>query len=425
MKRKLHLLLALISATFAAEAQISLEECLQLAAENYPVLKKYDLIDAATDFTIDNAKKGYLPQLTFYGEGTYQSDVAAYPDAFRNFLPEGYEIGNIKKTQYKVGLNLNQVIYDGGNISSAKELAAAEGDTQSRQADVEMYAIRSRVNSLFFSVLLMEERIKLNEDLQALLADNCRKIDAMVTGGIAMQCDAESMKAEYLTACQNATELQSTRNAYLRMLEIFTGQKINTSLAKPDAQMPENLEPERPELRLYESQKRYYAAQLKKINAGIMPQLSLFAQGYYGYPGLNMFEAMMEHKMTLNGIVGLKLTWNIGNFYTLQNNRRKIDTQISIIDNAKDVFLFNNTLQNTEYVYAIEHYEQTLADDDKIIALRNSVRTAAEAKLEHGVIDVNDLIQEINRENKARIDRSTHEIEMLKNIYELKNNVNK
>ena len=60
-----------------------------------------------------------------------------------------------------------------------------------------------------------------------------------------------------------------------------------------------------------------------------------------------------------------------------------------------------------------------MANDEEIIALRQAVRKAAESKLSHGIIDVNDLVRVINHENAARVQRSMHEIEMLKGVYEL------
>ena len=61
-----------------------------------------------------------------------------------------------------------------------------------------------------------------------------------------------------------------------------------------------------------------------------------------------------------------------------------------------------------------------MIDDEKIISLRSAVRKAAESKLAHGIIDVNDLIQEINQENAAKVQQSMHELEMLKEIYDNK-----
>jgi hypothetical protein len=63
-------------------------------------------------------------------------------------------------------------------------------------------------------------------------------------------------------------------------------------------------------------------------------------------------------------------------------------------------------------------------NDEEIVSLRTSVRKAAESKLEHGIIDVNELVRQINNENAAKVQHSIHEIEMLKAQYDLKYTLN-
>ena len=72
----------------------------------------------------------------------------------------------------------------------------------------------------------------------------------------------------------------------------------------------------------------------------------------------------------------------------------------------------------------IERYQKLMKDDEEIIKLRSAVRKAAESKLAHGIIDVNDLVREINAENAARVQQSIHEIEMLKEVYDWQFTVN-
>lgn len=87
---------------------------------------------------------------------------------------------------------------------------------------------------------------------------------------------------------------------------------------------------------------------------------------------------------------------------------------------SRDRFLFDNRLEQIGQQENIERYRKQVAEDDEIIALRSSIRKAAESKLAHGIIDVNDLLKEINNENVARVQQAMHEIEMLKEIYDLK-----
>ena len=138
-----------------------------------------------------------------------------------------------------------------------------------------------------------------------------------------------------------------------------------------------------------------------------------------------MFENMMSSKWSLNGIVGVKMSWNISSFYTLKNQRREIDNAISGINLKRDVFTFNNTLQAEQENAEITRIRTALKDDDRIVELRGRVREAAEARLEEGVIDMNTLLTRISEESAAKIARSTHEIELMKAIYDLKHTLNR
>lgn len=404
-----------------ATAQTTLYDCQKWAAENYPLLKRYELLQATTDYTVANINKGWLPQLSAGAQATLQSDVMSLPDGLKSIMSQaGYNVKGLKKDQYKVAIDVSQTIYDGGSIKAAKQAARAEGEAKARQNDVDMFAIRDRVNNLFFGILLAEDKLRLNSDLQQLLLDNCRKLEAMVKGGTATNADLDAVKAEYLNARQQQVELSSARNSYVRMLEIFTGRHIKQPLKRPEAAVPEDISTQRPELSLFNAQAKQLNARSAQLDAAIRPRLTLFAQGYYGYPGYNMFEDMFSHDWSLNGMIGMRLSWNISSLYTHKNEKRKLATAANEIENARDVFLFNNRLQTTQERMAVERYRRIIADDDEIIQLRTSVRLAAEAKLSHGIIDVNGLLQEITRENTARTQQSVHEIEMLKAIYELK-----
>ncbi len=411
--------------TLPVGAQITLDDCQRMAVENYPLLKKYDLIKVSTDYTLSNLDKGYLPQLAMNGQATYQSDVMALPEMLRNMMTQyGYDTKGLTKDQYKVSLDVNQIVYDGGVIRSGKEVAKAEGEVRNRQTDVDMYALRDRINNLYFGILLAEDRLQLNEDMQTLLLDNCRKLEAMLKGGIAMQADVDVVRAEYLNARQQHTEMTSAKDTYRSMLEIFIGRKIEGKLTKPQPAMPVDDEVLRPEMRLFDAQINQMKARLGQIDASLRPTLHLFAQGYYGYPSYNMFEDMFSHDWTLNGMVGVRLNWNIGRLYTHRNEKRKLDASMQEVENMREVFLFSNRLQQTEGRMTVEKYRRMIQEDNEIMTLRTSVRKAQEAKLEHGIVSVNDLLQEITRENKAGLEHSIHEIEMLKSMYELKNTLN-
>lgn len=411
--------------TLPTVAQFTLDECQQLARENYPLLQKYDLIKQTAAYSIENINKGYLPQLSLSGQASYQSETTGLPDALKSMLANsGYK--GMEKDQYRIALELNQVLWDGGNIKAQKKVASANEKMQVAQTDVAMYDVRNRVNELFFGILLLEEKLQLNAELQTLLQNSFRKLETQNAHGTAMKSDVNVIKAELLRAKQDRIALQSMRKSYLQMLAIFIGKEAESidNLQKPVAAMPSVPKNQRPELLLYATQMQQAQAQNDLLKAALYPKLSFFAQGFYGYPYYDMFDSMFNHNLKLGGIVGVKLSWNIGKLYTFKNEKRQLQLAQKQIETSQEVFLFNNSLQAAQETEAVHQYREMMKADAEIIQLLMTVRQAAEAQLEHGVIDVNDLLREITKENQARINHSTHEIEMLKSIYELRNTIN-
>ena len=401
----------------------TLEECQRAAEQNYPLIRQYDLIEKTTNLTVANIQKGWLPQVSASAQATYQSDVVAFPDEFKQLYQQmGLDMKGLTKDQYRVAIDVNQTIYDGGAISSQKAIAREQGKVQAAQNEVNIYNVRKRVNEMYFGLLLIDEQIKLNTDLQTLLAGNERKLESMTKRGTAAESDLQSVKAERLNAVQKGTELVSQKQMLQRMLSTFCGIEIN-NIQKPQVKSDgRNLATgnQRPELKVLDAQISVLNAQEKALNAALMPKVGVFAQGFYGYPGLNMFEDMMRHKWSLNGLVGARVTWTIGALYTRKNDKAKLQLQRDMTESSREVFLFNNNLEQIQQNENIERYQKLMAHDGEIISLRQAVRKAAESKLAHGIIDVNDLVREINQENAACVQQSVHEIEMLKEIYDNK-----
>ena len=417
-------ILALLMLPAMAQAQ-TLEECQQAAERNYPLIQQYGLIDKTTELTVANIQKGWLPQVSVSAQATLQSDVTAFPDQMQQmYKAMGIDMKGLSKDQYRVGVDVQQMVYDGGVIKSKKEIAREQGNVQTAQNEVNMYNVRKRVNEMYFGLLLLDEQIKLNANLQNLLSANEKKLASMQKNGTAAESDYLNVKAERLNVVQKMTDMQAQRKALVRMLSTFCGIEVKTPI-KPT---PNTHHPTpnngRPELKAINAQLRLADAQEKALDASLMPKFGVFAQGFYGYPGYNVFEDMMNRQWSLNGMIGARLTWNIGAFYTRKNDKEKIQMQRKTAETNRSVFLFNNNLEQIQQNEDIERYRKLMADDEEIINLRSSIRKAAESRLSHGIIDVNDLVKEITNENAAKVQQCVHEIEMLKEIYDLKYTTN-
>ena len=424
MKRTILLLLMVLTA-LTSRAQ-TLEECCRLAREHYPEIRQYDLIAETEQYNISNAARAWIPQVVLSGQATYQSATPTYPEAFNQMIAaNGLDMSGVRKDQYKVVIDVSQNIWDGGQSKANREIAEAEATEQRSQVDASLYDLQSRIQNLYFGILLLDERVAQTEILIEVLDANLNRMCTYYKNGVAMQSDVDAVEAELLTAHQALSQVEASRASYRRMLEVFIGQSLtDKTLTRPAMVAVASRTSAHPKLAMFDAQSNILSAQRNAITASVMPRFSVFAQGYYGYPGLDMFKSMVSAEWTLNAIVGVRMSWNIGAFYTKKNNLNKLDVAERQISVQRDIFLFNTQMQSTQDDGEIARLRSALEDDNRIVELRRSVRMAAESRLENGVIDATDLLRKIADETTATLNRSTHEIELLQATYRLKTTLN-
>lgn len=412
---------------FPAQAEVTLDECRRLAREHYPEIRQYGLIRQTAEFTVANARRAYLPQLSLSAQATWQTDVPDFPDQLKQMLvQQGMSIPGLKKGQYKAVADLDQTFWDGGKSRADRRVAEADEAEAGRSVDVDLYALDARVEELYFGVLLLGERMAQTRLTIGLLQSNLDKVRALQRNGEATQSDADAVEAELLSVRQQLGQAEAAHGSYRRMLSVFTGRELEgEAFGRPELPaLSPAAEAARPELALFDARAGQLAAQELLVKSSVRPRFGGFAQGYYGYPGLNFIADMLKGGGSWNAMVGVRMQWNFGGYYTKRNSLRKLRTVQEQVGVQRDVFLFNNRLQAVQDGGEIARLRRALADDDRIVALRRSVRQAAESRLNNGVIDTDDLLRKITDESRAVIDRSSREIELLKAIYELKHTMN-
>lgn len=401
-----------------AQATITLTQCQELARKNYPLIHQHGLINQTEQFKLENMNKSWLPQLTLNAQASYQSEVTELPfnkDQLTALMP-GADIPSVNKDQYRVVAQLNQTIWDGGNTRALRALTKAEAKAQREQLESELYTVRKRVNELYFGCLLQDELMKQNEVLQKDLSIHIQRIKTMMQNGTANQSDLESMQVELLNTQQKEMEIQASLKAYRLMLGSFIGKELkeDAELALPI--LPEQLKSaanNRPEFRFLEAQNELLQHRHRQLTAGILPRFSAFVQGGYGRPALNMLSNDFEGFY----VAGVRLSWNIGKFYTLKNERKEIATSQRMIHWQKETFLFNTQLQLSKEDTELQKMERLMKADEEIIRLRTSIKQAAVVKLENGVIAVTDLIREIHAEDLARQKAAMHRVQHVMSAY--------
>lgn len=417
-KTKTTFVLSCLCLCLTAKAQTDLEECIRLAYGNYPQIQEYDLIEASRGYDINSAAKAWIPQLSISGKASWQSTVVEMP-----FSIPGYEF-NIPHDQYGITADISQQIWDGGASAIKRKLIDTQADVKARQLEVNMYALRSRVQNLYLGINLLDRQMELNEVLKTNLLRTLEEMDTLVENGIALSSDRDQIKVSILSCDQQKLALESDRRAYVQMLSLLTGRDLHGEVFKEPKEEPQktgSIEIARPELDLYDAQAKQISLQRDQLNINLSPRLNLNIQAGYGRPGLNMLYGEFDPYI----VTGLKLQWNLGNLYTLKNDRRKSDAEASRIELTRKSFLLNTTLEATQKENEMKKAAEVLACDEQIIALRENIRESAEKQYKEGIIKMNDYLNMLDEEFKARLNSNVHAIQYIMAVFDLKNTTGK
>lgn len=388
---------------------LTLDYCLEMAKQNYPLIKQYTLIEKTKEYSIANAQKGYLPQFNVAGQATYQSAVTAVPISLPNM-----DVPTISKDQYRLYGEVSQSITDLFTVKDQKEYINTNSEIESQKVEVELYKLRERINNLFFGILLIDAQIQQTELLKKDIQSGIEKTNVAIANGVALKSTADNLKAELLKADQRTIELKATRKGYADMLALFIGNPIdeNTNLEKPQRQIFTNTI-NRPELRLFDLQKKSFDVQEKLITAKNLPRVSLFFQGGLGRPALNMLNPDFQGYY----ITGVRLNWNLTGFYTYKNEKKILANNQSIIDIQRETFLFNTNLTLKQQNADITKMQELIETDRSIITLRESVKNTTQNQLTYGTATTNDYLIAVNAEDQAKQSLILHEIQLLMTEY--------
>ncbi len=397
---------------------LTLEDCYGMAKENYPALKKMDLVAKSTDYSIKNANRKFLPQLNLSGQATYQSEVVDYGELFGdNLAAMGLTPPSFSKDQYRVQGEIEQLLFDGRNIHYQKEVTNISGQLQRQSIEVELYAIKERINAIFFSIFLLDAQLELNQLKVANLQSQLDKSEAAYRYGTAYLSDVNELRAEIENTKTTNIDLKGNYSAYLRMLSIFINREVSSSsdLVKPEPFLSTS-SINRPELKLFDLQKDVNEAKSKQLRASYLPSVKGFFQGAYGRPTINP----MSDEFGSWYVTGIRLSWSLGSLYTIGNERSiyRLGSQSANAD--KETFIRNVQLDMARQDENVKKYAEMIVQDKKTIELRESVVESASAQLANGVITTHEYIQKVNNENGARQNLILHEIQLLQAQYDLK-----
>lgn len=409
--------LAAILAGHVAGAQITLDECIGLAYDNYPQIKEMSLIEMTRGIDLKTAAYDWLPHLNVSGKATWQSEVVEMP------IEIPWMDIRIPHDQYGLTAEFTQQIWDGGTSHSQRELAEAGAEVKKTQLETNLWAIRSRVQNIYLGIILIDKQMRLNDLLRENLERNSEEVESLINGGVALPTDLDQVSVNILSCLQQRASLEADRRSYVKLLGLMTGRDMTgVELAIPQEALDFQDDgvrdfATRPEMSLYSAQLKQNDVQLRQLNTLISPKLNLSLQGGYGRPGMNM----LSGDFSAYFVAGLKIQWNIGALYTRGMDKRKLKADAQKIDLTRETFLLNSSVEAEQKNNAIEKARDVLDRDSEIIALRHRIREAGENQYREGTIKMNDYLSMLNEEYKAKANESMHEVQLMMAVYDMKN----
>jgi len=414
-----HKLLGFIGVYFliivsVASQTLTLKECHEAVRNNYPAIKKLDLIQRSTEDDLKNVTKGFLPQITFSGQATYQSQTTSFKEALGNIAAD-IPLPTLSKDQYRIQGEVSQLLYDAGHTRAQKELLHAGNLLQKQGIVNDLYTLDSKVNAIYFSILLMEAQLKVNDANLKSLETQIEKTKAALANGVAYKSNLEELQAEAVSIEMTAIQYKTSRTAYLKMLSTYMGQNLSdeTQLLAPVSNLIDTTI-NRPELKTFELQKNLYDLQTKQLKNSYLPTVQAFFQGAYGRPTLNI----IDNEAGPWYLTGVRFSWPLGSLYTLSNDKDKLQASKQMTDLDKATFLLNSHIALTEQQQNVNKYLELIQKDDQMIALRSDLTRSAEAQLANGVITTHEYIQKLQAERAARQTKAMHQIQLLQARYE-------
>ncbi len=408
--KQLIIVFLLVAQVSIAQQKDSLDifKCFEAVEANHPLAGEKPIIDEQTRLKINNLRSQWYPSLEMNAQASYQSEVVEIDVN----LPFDADFPSPSNDQYRVTMDVNQRIYDGGVVKYSENMERMGKKVEKQSVKADLYQIKNQVMDVYFGIMLFQKQKEVLQATMKELKTKIRSVKSAVDNGTLLPSDLKNLQAERLNMEQKLDDLNSRIQTSYGVLNTLTGMETDTSteLVLPEITLKKEGSYHRPENELFKMQKNQLDTQEKLIQARKMPKVFAFGQLGYGKPGLNMLNDEFDPFY----IVGAKLSWNIWDWNQTKRKRQLARLQKDKIDVKENAFNQKVDIQLEKIEADISKLEKTLQRDKEIIGLRQEVIRSSRSKLENGVITSADYITDLNRLTKAKITHERHNIELLK-----------
>lgn len=416
MKMKvLILFIATISVADLIQAQkvLTLRECYEKAMISNALAGEKEAYSSIWQLKDKNLLKSWLPSLDASGNIIYNSSVIDLSSALGSLPVPGIAdaIKPLPHDQYKITLDITQVIYDGGAIKGARALEKADLKLNEKQTETDLYKLRGQINSYYFTLLLLDRQKELLNNYMEIINKRITSMQSALNNGVILKSDIDVLTSEKIKLNQQLSENEIRKLSFQKLLSDLTGSDIDpsTELILPPPTVELTRELTRPELQIFDIRKEQLAAGIEVIQSKRMPKAFGFATlGYGNPPGNNFFKDEFDTYY----ILGAGIKWNIFDWNKAKDEKQIVTLQQGIIERRKADLTDNLTRLLEAKNAEIASMEALIESDIELIAIRKRITSAAESQYDNGTITATELLNEINSERQAVVNHEIHKINL-------------
>lgn len=414
IKRSIPLIILMVSITSVlsnAQKILTLKECYDMALSINAIAGEKETYANISKIRDENITKGWLPSLDANASVAYNSDVVDFAAATSAIPGMSSLFRPMPQDQYKLTLDINQLIYDGGAIRSARDMEEADLRINEKQTETDLYKLRGQINTYYFNVLVLNRQKELLDNYLILLEKRIASMKSAADNGVILKNDIDVMTSEKLKLEQQLTENRLRRTALLKILSDITGSDISdlTELVMPAPAEELTDKLQRPELQIFDLRKDQLSAGLKMVQSKRMPKAFGFATlGYGNPPGMDFFNDSFDTYY----IMGAGIKWNIFDWNKAKNEKQVISLQQVIIENRKTDMTDALNRQLESKKSEINSLRELVKTDSELIVLRKRITAAAGSQYENGTITATEYLNELNSEKNALINAEIHSINL-------------
>ncbi|WP_445908728.1 TolC family protein [Yeosuana sp.] len=405
-------ILLLLSSCVANAQQIELDYCLNQVAIHYPLLKQKDIEKELNEISKKVNQSAWLPQVSVNGQASYQSDVTQIN------MP-GSTIEPLSNDQYKMYLDINQTVYDGGLTKIKNELQNIASLINNSQVEIEIRNIKQQTQKYFFNALIAQENFTIYRMSQSEIKERIKVLEAGVKYGTVKQSQVDILEVELYKIDQKIIQTVFNKKIAIEVINLFTGLSVEASsnlIIPTDITILEDNFENRPEYKKFDYQKESLDKNYDLTTSKLLPKVNLFGQGGYGRPGLNQ----LSNEFDTYYIVGTKLNWDISSFYNKKKNKKITELQKNSIDVQRESFVYNLKSQKITFEQNSNQLIELIEKDKKIVDLRINISKVAASELDNGIITATNFLIKKNAEIQAKQSLKIHEIQKIETQYDIK-----